>query len=300
MKSLSRHGVERAEPSTGTRGTDADAWISTTAEESMNIRIGSGNPVVVSAACSRGRRDYQEDRFAVYADRDRERVVIAVFDGVSQGGGGGAASAAAAEAFARTWLESVAGCSGRDNARTFSEALNAANGAVEDVKEMHPEYYVCATTVTAVLVEPDAGPGTPGRYSHIWMGDSPLYYQAAPGGPAAIAAPPHNPPDNPSLVQSCLDGSWMRRGFERADARDGRRARRLTMVVGKGCGSFTPGALLVAASDGVETIAPARACAAARAGTPEDAARRIVDGVNAENYGSQDNTAVVTVQHAAR
>ena len=177
-----------------------------------------------------GDREENQDVWHSGIDINRQELAL-VCDGLGGERAGATAAKVAAGAFFDNWL--VLGKMLSDSKR-LREALNLANASLHDHIVNDSRLYGMATTLLAVEI----GAGKP-----VWtsVGDSPLWHWSRKTKTARQVNERHNPPERPSTLLSCLTGEPI-------------------PIIGNGTIEDTePGDLLIAASDGLDTLTQGRA-----------------------------------------
>jgi serine/threonine protein phosphatase PrpC len=240
-----------------------------------------------------GRRARQEDCLGVLpangarAAATRPRLMV-----LSDGMGGAAAGDKAARLIVDTFLGAYEAeeADGAPIGRALREAAEAANRAVARAVELDPELDGMGGTLLAIaLVE--------GGAMMISIGDSPLWRVRS--GQVKRLNADHS-------VGGALDEAVARGEISPEVAREARDRNSVTsVIVGAPLHTMrvdetidvipmTAGDLLVAASDGLETLSePEIAHCLAAAGSAEDCAKSLVEAVKVVGHPKQDNTTVL-------
>ncbi len=118
-----------------------------------------------------GYRKRQEDYYCfcpvVETESGIDKLLLIVADGVGGETAGNLASKTAVERFAERFLEEPAQI-GADDSKLLKNALLAANTAIADLVDSHPDLAGMGTTLSAVTIDRDA-------IQWISVGDSPIY-----------------------------------------------------------------------------------------------------------------------------
>lgn len=243
----------------------------------------------VWAGAAIGRRENQEDWHSVRELGDGSGILIVVADGMGGHAAGEVASSTAGEAF----VESFAGNSGQPVTERLMQAAQAANLAIADRIAEEPELDGMGTTLVAALF-------TGRSLSWVSIGDSLLFLvsqgavrrlnadhsygafldrQAAEGRISAEAAA--NDPDRHALM-SCVMGKEI----------DLVEVTEAPLDLGQDD-------ILIAASDGIETLSLEDIGAMARSadgGTVARLGEALFDRIAQIDRRHQDNTTIVTVR----
>lgn len=247
-----------------------------------------------------GARPYQEDDFGIWRDRDGWLVMV-VADGLGGHRGGAEASRTAVEAFYAA-LDAAEG----DFGARMTTALNIANNAIGLKSFSENRYFGMGCTMVACVVAGD-------EVHWISAGDSPLWKVSAEASaePAASAsdrpaAPPGIERLNEDHSRKALTARLLREGSITEEEAARHNPNELTSAlvgdpvphVDQRSAPLEPGAWLILASDGLETLPESeieRVCREKR--RPHEVVKSLLARVEAAGKPGQDNATVILYRH---
>ena len=239
-----------------------------------------------------GAREYQEDRYYVERLEDAESsCLVIVADGMGGEVGGAEASRIAVEGFAEQfhakWGEG-------DRARdALASALFAANDALAEAVRDDPDLDGFGCTLLALIVRPSQGAAW-----WVSVGDSPLWL-VRDGRLNRLN-------DDHSMAPVLAGLAEMGRITEEEAAQDPKRNQLRSALSGDEVAkvdlpeeplALASGDVLVAASDGLDTLPGDEIMTIVGQASPEEAADRLVQGVLERASDGQDNVTAVAIRY---
>jgi len=220
----------------------------------------------ITTASHIGDRTENEDACRVAEAPDGRQLAV-VCDGVGGHAAGRTASETAADAFVDGWRKLPKMVDGR-----MEQALIIANASVGDHIEADTRLHGMATTLLAVELDSDGA-------EWISVGDSPLWHWSWNRREVRQLNRRHNAPGNPHMLISAINGG---------------------RIAEKDRGTIVPavGDLLIAASDGLDTLGPDELLAAidrGRGQREETLAASLVRAALDKGAKHQDNVTVVAL-----
>ncbi len=247
---------------------------------------------VISGKQLLGRRDNQEDAFDVVYQNERDPksdILILVADGMGGHAGGEVASNLALAAFKKHFVEGSTAPRPRER---LQEALHAANEALRQRIASQPDLKGMGCTLIAALKLGD-------RLVWVSVGDSSLYLMR--DGRLRKLNADHSLYGE--LLQMVAAGTITQ---DEADKHPRRNALRSALMGDKislidaNAVQLKPGDMIVACSDGLDTLPTSEIASLLKSGKGQDArglASDLLNAVEARNKPKQDNTTVVVYVH---